>query len=461
MMNFLIIKNHLVPGIGSLGSKLRLDGQQFPLQGVHQGIEVSVGSGKRQKPIGFGRSQHIQIYHGVNIAGVGGKGAVEEVPGARKSLGRCPKSHKKNAPAKQSAGIGKFTRQLQQDSHTGSIAVGAVIDAVHLLTIQHVRIHAQVVHTGANHNVMVLLGLVPAFQEAHHVAGGKGVGAARHLELMPGRENIDSHFPETRLHVFGRHLFSFAAGLATFHLGRRQRSHMLLEGPDGFGVVQVFERIAVLGAQPNRDHRGNEQCKKTFHRLDIHEDPAVLGTDICSTQLFQGFERLFQVVGGAYRNGHETVPETDDGSRITGLVTLGKFTLRKSTVAESTHHNVVLTLQFGGEQAAQLGRIQHRSTGLHQGVQQFLLAGREGLGKGFLCSFHGVQHRLVPGFLGPHALHAHLFQPGRCGPSCQGTDKVAAGDNAQQHDGQYEGLFHSIILLNLQKYAFFTACQRP
>ena len=76
--------------------------------------------------------------------------------------------------------------------------------------------------------------LVPAFQEAHHIAGAERVPSfPGDSEGAPGREDVDSLLPELCRQVLGGQPLPFPAGLPAFQFGTGKIAHMLLEGPDG------------------------------------------------------------------------------------------------------------------------------------------------------------------------------------------------------------------------------------
>ena len=137
------------------------------------------------------------------------------------------------------------------------------------------------------------------------------------------------------------------------------------------------------------------------------------------------------------------------------MVALFQLTLCIGTVAESAHHNAVLGFQFGGIQTAQLGGVQDRTLGLHEGIQQVLLLGCQGIRHVLLHFSHGIQGGLVTGFLGRHAFHTHLVQLLGSGTSRQGTNKITAAYKRNQRQNYNEVPFHNLILHNPQIYAFF------
>ena len=109
----------------------------------------------------------------------------------------------------------------------------------------------------------------------------KGVWLRGHAELPAARQNIQAVFPELGFQVIGRHFLPFASGLAALQLGGAEGGHVLLQGPDGFGVVQVLQGAAVLGmkARHPQEH-GSQNVQQSFHYELIRIQPSCGQTSV-------------------------------------------------------------------------------------------------------------------------------------------------------------------------------------
>ena len=265
--NLLVVKSPVVAGIGFRIHQSRLHRKQFALKGLHQHAQVLVGRRVGHKGIGP-RAHHIQIYHGIYAIRVR-EGTVEEVPRPGTGFLRCAESHKKHAPAQQRTGIGQLLGQFQHHGQAGGVPVGAIIDAPEGFPVHGERICAQIIQTGADYYVSAIQGLVPALQEAQHIAAFQRIGPFDQAEGGPAFRADDIHpiFPEVLRHIVGRQFFSFAARLPAFQFGRCQVRYMFLEGPDRFRVFQGVQRgtVAVLGKSKSSGRQSQKKSEGPFH----------------------------------------------------------------------------------------------------------------------------------------------------------------------------------------------------
>ena len=193
------------------------------------------------------------------------QGTIQEIPGAGERLAGTAETHQQDASSQLGPGQRKFPGQFHQHSHTGGIAVGAEVDAVHPLSVHGELVHPQVVHTCSHHYIVLVQVLIPTRDNAHHVAGRKGIGLSGQLEFTARGEHFHPVFLQFFRQVIRRHALSFRSGLPAFQLGAGPIGQMFLEGPDGFGVVQVFQRDAILRMNPSCRQQGNQQGQKFFH----------------------------------------------------------------------------------------------------------------------------------------------------------------------------------------------------
>ena len=271
--DLLVVEGPVVGGVGFVHGDLRLDRQQFALQGADDAVQVLVGGGVGIEAV-LRRAQHVQVDHRVDVRHVG-EGPVQEIPGAGEGLLRGAEGDEEDVPPQEDAVRREPGGQFQQHREAGGVAVGPVEDAADGLPVLGERVHPEIVQPGADDDVPVVHGLVPARDEGHDVAGGQGVGPfAGDAELLPRdrRDQVDAVLLQGAAHVFGRFLFPFGTGLAAFQGGGRKIGDVLLEGMDRLGVVQVvIGRRA--GPELGRQRRGKQQAgrceKETLHHFVI------------------------------------------------------------------------------------------------------------------------------------------------------------------------------------------------
>ena len=208
----------MVGGIGFLGGQLRLDREEFALEGADAAVQVLVG-GSVGIEAALPRAQHVQVHHGVNVFHIGSEGPVQEIPRPGKGITRCAETDKEDAPAKERPGIGKFLRQFQQHGHAGGVSIGSIIGTVHDFPVHGKLVCAKVVHSGSHDDIMAVLTLVPALQKADYIAGSERVRPPGNLEFTAHRKNVDAIFFQLCGKIIRRHFLAFGPGLPAFHLG--------------------------------------------------------------------------------------------------------------------------------------------------------------------------------------------------------------------------------------------------